>query len=79
MPLPLKRSDSLSTQRKGSPSPTQMFLELEDELRDVRRVHSYGLEDDLRQALEVVVNRVVDLVRCAVFLCMFASIYPCIR
>ena len=43
---------------------TQLLLTLDDELRDVRRVHSYGQEEDLRQALEMVINRVVELVRC---------------
>ena len=43
---------------------TQLFLTLDDELRDARRVHSYGQEEDLRQALEMVINRVVELVGC---------------
>jgi len=46
----------------AKPQPSQLFLTLEDELRDARRVHSHGQEEDLRQALQMVINRVVELV-----------------
>jgi len=62
-------ADSLPTQRKDScsQSQSQLFLTIEDELRDARRVQSHGLEEDLRQALQMVINRVSELVsvRCA--------------
>ncbi|KIK99388.1 hypothetical protein PAXRUDRAFT_822806 [Paxillus rubicundulus Ve08.2h10] len=38
-----------------------MFTDLDDELRDARRVHSQGQEEDLRYALDRVIKRVEDL------------------
>jgi hypothetical protein len=46
----------------GLTSPSQLFIAIEDELRDVRRVQSHGQEDDLRQALQMVIGRVEELV-----------------
>jgi hypothetical protein len=39
-----------------------VFLKVEEELHDARRVHSDGQEDDLRYALSMVINRVSELV-----------------
>ncbi|KAF8840721.1 hypothetical protein BDN67DRAFT_1069087 [Paxillus ammoniavirescens] len=44
----------------NSPTPA-MFTDLDDELRDARRVHSQGQEEDLRYALDRVIKRVEDL------------------
>ncbi|KAH9484735.1 hypothetical protein JR316_0001635 [Psilocybe cubensis] len=57
-----RRSDSLhlnATQQKSSSHP--IFLKVEEELHDARRVHSDGQEDDLRSALSMVINRVSEL------------------
>lgn len=59
-----RRSDSLplnATQQRSSSHP--IFLKVEEELHDARRVHSDGQEDDLRSALSMVINRVSELVR----------------
>ena len=39
-----------------------VFTEIEDELRDVKRVHSQGQEEDLRMALSRMISRVEELV-----------------
>ncbi|PPQ81424.1 hypothetical protein CVT25_015928 [Psilocybe cyanescens] len=57
-----RRSDSLplnATQQRSSSHP--IFLKVEEELHDARRVHSDGQEDDLRSALSMVINRVSEL------------------
>jgi len=57
------RSDGNSlnaTQQKSATHP--IFLQVEEELHDARRVHADGQEDDLRYALNMVINRVSDLV-----------------
>lgn len=41
-------------------------LNIEDELRDARRVQSHGQEEDLRAALNMVINRVQELVSNAI-------------
>nr|GAT60988.1 predicted protein [Mycena chlorophos] len=62
-----RRSDSLNaTQTRAgnaqhAPQKNQMFLSIEQELHDARRVMSHGQEDDLRNALGMVINRVVEL------------------
>ncbi|KAK0213421.1 hypothetical protein DFS33DRAFT_1377910 [Desarmillaria ectypa] len=54
------RSDGLNaTQQKSSSDP--LFLAIEEELHDARRVHADGQEDDLRLALSMVINRVTEL------------------
>ena len=53
-----RRSDSLHKVNK-----TPYFSEVEDELRDIRRVHSQGQEEDLRYALSRTINRIEELVR----------------
>ncbi|KAK0505426.1 hypothetical protein EDD18DRAFT_338137 [Armillaria luteobubalina] len=54
------RSDGLNaTQQKSSSDP--LFLAIEEELHDARRVHSNGQEDDLRLALNMVISRVTQL------------------
>lgn len=64
-----RRSDSLNlnaTQQLRSASGAgahPLFLKVEEELHDARRVHSDGQEDDLRYALNMVINRVSNLVR----------------
>ncbi|KAH9895206.1 hypothetical protein C8Q73DRAFT_645981 [Cubamyces lactineus] len=50
-----RRVDSLKT-TKGP-----YFSEVEDELRDVKRVHAQGQEEDLRYALNRTINRVEEL------------------
>ncbi|KIM45668.1 hypothetical protein M413DRAFT_345424 [Hebeloma cylindrosporum] len=57
-----RRSDSLNlnaTQQRSASHP--VFLKVEEELHDARRVHSDGQEDDLRYALSMVINRVSEL------------------
>src|SRR5277367_3929349 len=53
------RVDMALSQSSGSQnsctSPSQLFLATEEELRDVKRVHSHGQEEDLRLALQVVI------------------------
>lgn len=57
-----KRTDGLNaTQQRSSKNP--LFLKIEEELHDARRVQSDGQEDDLRYALNMVINRVAELVR----------------
>ncbi|KAJ3534344.1 hypothetical protein NM688_g7152 [Phlebia brevispora] len=53
-PLP-QRVDSLN------PAKTAVFSQIEEELRDVRRVHSQGQEEDLRMALSRTIGRVEEL------------------
>jgi len=57
-----KRSDGNlnATQQKHATQP--IFLEIEEELHDARRVQSDGQEDDLRCALSMVIKRVTQLV-----------------
>jgi len=59
-----RRSDSLNlnaTQQRSASHP--IFLQVEEELHDARRVQADGQEDDLRSALSMVINRVSELVR----------------
>ncbi|KAH7911022.1 hypothetical protein BJ138DRAFT_37374 [Hygrophoropsis aurantiaca] len=51
---------SASVEPPKSPT-TAVFAEVDDELRDVRRVHTHGQEEDLRMALDRVIKRVEDL------------------
>lgn len=58
-----RRSESLNlnaTQQRSASHP--VFLKVEEELHDARRVHADGQEDDLRYALSMVINRVSELV-----------------
>jgi len=55
-----RRVDSLNaTQQKPASHP--LFLTIEEELHDARRVQSHGQEEDLRSALNMVINRVTQL------------------
>ncbi|KAJ6608431.1 hypothetical protein B0H10DRAFT_2302808 [Mycena sp. CBHHK59/15] len=55
-----RRTDSLNaTQTKAASS--ALFLAIEQELHDARRVRSHGQEEDLRAALGMVINRVSEL------------------
>ncbi|KAF4620822.1 hypothetical protein D9613_000047 [Agrocybe pediades] len=57
-----RRSDSLNlnaTQQRSASHP--IFLQVEEELHDARRVQADGQEDDLRSALSMVINRVSEL------------------
>ncbi|KAG7442544.1 uncharacterized protein BT62DRAFT_1010131 [Guyanagaster necrorhizus] len=55
-----RRLDGLNaTQQKSSSDP--LFLAIEEELHDTRRVHADGQEDDLRLALSMVITRVTEL------------------
>lgn len=49
-----------ATQQKSSKYP--IFVKVEEDLHDARRVHADGQEDDLRYALNMVINRVTELV-----------------
>ncbi|EJF65209.1 hypothetical protein DICSQDRAFT_166262 [Dichomitus squalens LYAD-421 SS1] len=51
-----RRSDSLHKVNKAP-----YFSEVDDELRDIRRVHSQGQEEDLRYALSRTINRIEEL------------------
>ncbi|TFK65240.1 hypothetical protein BDN72DRAFT_900852 [Pluteus cervinus] len=55
-----RRSDSLNATQQTAPS-HPIFLKVEEELHDARRVHSHGQEEDLRAALNMVINRVSHL------------------
>jgi len=58
-----KRSDKSNlnaTQKKLSTH--LIFVKVEEELHDARRVHADGQEDDLRYALNMVIDRVTELV-----------------
>jgi hypothetical protein len=56
-----RRTDGLNaTQQKRASH--QIFSTIEEELHDARRVHAHGQEEDLRQALNMVINRVSELV-----------------
>jgi hypothetical protein len=58
---PAPRHDSLNaTQQKRASH--QIFSTIEEELHDARRVHAHGQEEDLRLALNMVINRVSELV-----------------
>ncbi|KAG5636891.1 hypothetical protein H0H81_006511 [Sphagnurus paluster] len=57
---PPGRSDSLNaTQQKSSSH--KIFLTIEEELHDARRVHSHGQEEDLRLALNMLTERLSQL------------------
>lgn len=57
-----RRADSLNaTQQKQGLNP--ILLKIEEELHDARRVKAHGQEEDLRLALDMVINRVTELVR----------------
>ena len=60
---PQKRTSSTlnATQQRSESNP--FFLKIEEELHDARRVKEQGQEDDLRAALDMVINRVSELVR----------------
>lgn len=61
-----RRTDSLNaTQQLRSATAAgahPLFLKIEEELHDARRVHADGQEDDLRYALNMVIDRVSNLV-----------------
>ncbi len=67
MPLPThyQSSNRNLPRRIDSLKPTNApyFNEVDDELRDIRRVHSQGQEEDLRYALSRTINRIEELVR----------------
>lgn len=52
-----RRIDSLNSHK------APFFTDVEDELRDIKRVHSQGQEEDLRMALGRMISRVQELVR----------------
>ncbi|KAF6744956.1 hypothetical protein DFP72DRAFT_856981 [Ephemerocybe angulata] len=54
-----KHNNLNATQQKSISDP--FFLKIEEELHDARRVRSDGQEDDLRMALDMVINRVSEL------------------
>jgi hypothetical protein len=56
---PPPRSDSLPSGLTGQ----QQLTSIQDELRDLKRVHSQGQEEDLKMALMKAITRVEELVR----------------
>lgn len=56
-----KRTDSL--QRTASSADNALLNSLPEELHDVRRVQDYGQEEDLKEALGKMIERVEELVR----------------
>lgn len=58
---PRRSTDLNATQHKTSSHP--IFSQIEEELHDARRVYSHGQEEDLRSALNMVIDRVVQLVK----------------
>lgn len=59
-----RRTDSLGAAAAAAAvNPTQLFASVEDDLRDVRRVHAQGQEEDLKYALTRTIGRVEELVR----------------
>ncbi|KAJ6483965.1 hypothetical protein C8R45DRAFT_1075281 [Mycena sanguinolenta] len=56
-----RRSDSLNATQQKAAGSHPIFLTIEQELHDARRVGSHGQEDDLRAALNMVINRVTEL------------------
>lgn len=56
-----RRSDSLNATQQKSPS-HKIFLTIEEELHDARRVHSHGQEEDLKLALNMLIDRLSELV-----------------
>ena len=63
---PRRSTDLNATQHKTSSYP--ILSEIEDELHDARRVYSHGQEEDLRSALIMVIDRVVQLVSLFLFI-----------
>ncbi|RPD58668.1 hypothetical protein L227DRAFT_587064 [Lentinus tigrinus ALCF2SS1-6] len=64
MPLPTHFQSSNRLPRRVDslkPNKAPYFNELDDELRDIRRVHSQGQEEDLRYALSRTINRIEEL------------------
>ncbi|KAG6808721.1 hypothetical protein H0H92_003098 [Tricholoma furcatifolium] len=56
------RSDSLKLNATQQKAPThKIFLTVEEELHDARRVHSHGQEDDLRLALNMLIDRLSQI------------------
>lgn len=51
-----QRTDSLRVVKDA------VFSQIEEELRDIKRVHSQGQEEDLRMALSRTIGRVEELV-----------------
>jgi hypothetical protein len=49
-----------ATQSKSASNP--LFLKIEEELHDARRVREHGQEEDMRYALDMVIGRVTELV-----------------
>ncbi|KAF7326815.1 Sec2p domain-containing protein [Mycena sanguinolenta] len=56
-----RRTDSLNATQQKAAGSHPIFLAIEQELHDARRVGSHGQEDDLRAALNMVINRVTEL------------------
>lgn len=67
-----QRSDSLGVMK------TAAFAQIEEELRDVKRVHSQGQEEDLRMALSRTISRVEELVRKPLSLPPFSNLCICL-
>ena len=63
---PRRSTDLNATQQKTSSHP--LFSQIEEELHDARRVYSHGQEEDLRSALNMVIDRVVQLVSLFLFI-----------
>ena len=55
-------TDSLNATQTKNPS-HKILLTIEEELHDARRVHSYGQEEDLKLALNMLIDRLGEVVR----------------
>ncbi|TFK95633.1 hypothetical protein BDV98DRAFT_577503 [Pterulicium gracile] len=55
-----QRYDSLNATQTAAKVPP-LFLAIEEELHDARRVHSHGQEEDLKYALNRAINRISEL------------------
>lgn len=57
------RTDSLKLNATQQKTPThKILLTIEEELHDARRVHSHGQEEDLRLALNMLIERLSQVV-----------------
>lgn len=67
VPVPTGNRSSLPYRTVSlGPQQAVAFTRIEDELHDIKRVHSQGQEEDLRMALSRTIGRVEELVRVCV-------------
>jgi hypothetical protein len=68
VPMPSSRPSLPTRTVSRAPQQTATFSAIEEELRDIKRVHAQGQEEDLRLALSRTIGRVEELVRVRFFL-----------